>query len=135
MNQHSFDVKVYYFDTDSYGIVWHGTYVKWFEMGRIDYFTLLNEDLNSLKEQGVQFPVVNLDVRYKASARFGDVLTVNTVIEKATSYSIKFKHDIINKENSKLLVTGHSEVVSTNLEGKLMRKMPQCLIDKFATCL
>lgn len=133
MQRNSFDIKVYYFDTDSYGIVWHGTYVKWFEMGRIDYFTMLDEDLNALKAQGVQFPVVNLSVRYKAPAKFGDLLTVNTTIEKLTSYSIQFKHDIINKKDSKILVTGYSEVVSTNLEGKLLRKMPQNLIKKFSS--
>ncbi|MEW5822083.1 MAG: thioesterase family protein [Cyanobacteriota bacterium] len=132
--EHIFETKVYYFDTDSYGIVWHGAYVKWFEMGRVDFFNLLGENLDELKEQNVQFPVVNLSLRYKASARFGDVLLIKTTIEKLTKFSIAFKHQVYNKNDNKLLVIGTSEVVITNLEGKLLRKMPENLYCKFFDC-
>ena len=133
--KHTFETKVYYFDTDAYNIVWHGAYLKWFEMGRIDYFSMLNEDLDKLKAEQVQFPVVNISARYKAPARFGDVLLTTTTIDNLTKFSIKFKHDIINKVTGQLLVIGYSEVVTTNLEGKLLRKMPEYLHEKFSNCL
>ena len=31
------EFRVYYADTDAYGVVWHGTYLRWLEAGRIEY--------------------------------------------------------------------------------------------------
>lgn len=132
MFMHTFETKVYYFDTDSYNIVWHGTYIKWFEIGRVEFFNLLGEDLDKLTSENILFPVVNLSVRYKAPARFGDTIVVTTTLDHITTFSIKFKHEVFNKLNNKLLVTGNTEVVITNSEGKLLRHMPDSLFDKFS---
>ena len=35
--KHTFEQKVYYSDTDAYGVVWHGSYLRWLEMGRVEY--------------------------------------------------------------------------------------------------
>lgn len=129
--EHSFDTKVYYFDTDSYNIVWHGTYLKWFEIGRVEFFNMLGESLDKLQEANIQFPVVNLSSRYKASAKFGDTLTIKTTIDKLTKLTIMFKHQVYNKETGQLLVIGHSEVVTTDLQGKLIKRIPEFLYDKF----
>lgn len=129
--EHSFDLKVYYFDTDSYNIVWHGAYLKWFEIGRVEFFNMLGESLDKLQEANIQFPVVNLSSRYKASAKFGDILTVKTTIDKLTKLTIMFKHQVYNKETGQLLVIGHSEVVTTDLQGKLIKRIPEFLYDKF----
>lgn len=133
--KHTFEIKVYYFDTDSYGIVWHGAYVKWFEMGRVDSLKLLGLELDELSRQDILFPMVNLSVRYKAPARFNDILVVETTIEEATRVTIRFKHNVFNKKDNKLLVIGTSEVVVANSEGKLLRKMPEILSEKFANVL
>lgn len=129
--KHTFETKVYYFDTDSYRIVWHGAYLKWFEMGRVDYFSLLAEDLDNLKSQNLQFPIVNVSVRYKSPAKFGDTLVVETVIDRVTNFSIRFQHDITDKQTGRLIVTGMTEVVVTDLGGKLVRRMPEFLLSKF----
>jgi acyl-CoA thioester hydrolase len=130
MLKHSFETKVYYFDTDSYNIVWHGTYLKWFEVGRVECFNLLGEKLTALTEQDVLFPVVNVSVRYKAPARFDDLLEVKTSINKYTRFSIQFHHEIINKETEKLLVTATTDVAATDRQGRLLRKMPDFLLNK-----
>lgn len=129
--EHRFDIKVYYFDTDSYNIVWHGAYLKWFEIGRVEFFNLLGENLDKLQEANIQFPVVNLSSKYKASAKFGDTLTIKTTVEKLTRLTIQFKHEVYNKQTGQLLVIGHSEVVTTDLQGNLIRRIPAFLHDKF----
>ena len=35
--KHIFEQKVYFSDTDNYGVVWHGSYLRWMEMGRVEY--------------------------------------------------------------------------------------------------
>ena len=39
--KHIFETKVYYADTDAYGVVWHGTYLRWMEKGRVDLCDML----------------------------------------------------------------------------------------------
>jgi acyl-CoA thioester hydrolase len=134
MLKHSFEQKVYYFDTDSYNIVWHGTYLKWFEVGRVECFNLLGEDLNKLTDDHVLFPVVSVSVRYKASARFGDIVLVHTEIESYNKFSITFTHHVFNKETEQLLVEASTQVVSTSTEGKLLRRMPDFLFEKLSKC-
>lgn len=129
MLEHTFETKIYYFDTDSYGIVWHGSYVKWCEMGRVDFFTLLGTTLKALNEKNIQFPVVNLNIRYKSPSYFSDILETTTTIDEVTKFTIKFKHEIYNKTQEKMAVIGFSEVAVTTLEGKLYKPMPSFLSD------
>ena len=44
-----FETKVYYSDTDAYGVVWHGAYLRWLEKGRADLCNTLGLDLVSMK--------------------------------------------------------------------------------------
>ncbi len=47
--KHEFTHRVYYADTDAYGVVWHGTYLRWMEMGRVELCDKLGLDLVELK--------------------------------------------------------------------------------------
>ena len=64
--------KVYYSDTDAYGVVWHGSYLRWLEMGRIEFGETMGLNLPEQQAQDIVLPVVNLNIRYKASARLND---------------------------------------------------------------
>ena len=35
--RNEFIQKIYYADTDAYGVVWHGAYLRWLEKGRCDF--------------------------------------------------------------------------------------------------
>ena len=49
--KHTFEQKVYYSDTDSYGVVWHGSYLRWLEMGRVEYCEDLGLNLIEMQNQ------------------------------------------------------------------------------------
>lgn len=129
--KHEFEKKVYYSDTDAYGVVWHGSYLRWLEMGRVDLCEMLGHDLIELSEQNITLPVVNLNVRYKSSAKLNDLMIIETKIQKFTALSVTFEQKIINKLTGKTFVEALVEVVAIDNKGKLYRKMPQVLIDMF----
>ena len=52
MIKHENIVKIYYKDTDCYGIVWHGAYIKWFEVGRVELSHLAGIDFKTLDDNG-----------------------------------------------------------------------------------
>ena len=59
------EIRVLYSDTDSYGVVWHGAYTKWFEAARVELVEMLGLDLETLEKNKILFPVVEMNIRYK----------------------------------------------------------------------
>lgn len=128
--KHTFETKVYYADTDAYGVVWHGAYLRWLEKGRVELCDALGLDLISMKEADVLLPVTNMNVRYKSSARLNDNIIIETWLEKCNTLSVTFKQTIRNRETNRLHIEAVFDVVAINEAGKLYRKMPEDLYEK-----
>lgn len=130
--KHIFEQKVFYADTDAYGVVWHGAYLRWLEMGRVFWCELSKNNLVDLKNQDIVLPVVNLNVRYKASAKLNDDIVIETSILKFNGLSTTFSQIIKSKETGKTFVEAEVEIVAISNEGKLYRRMPAVLADVFS---
>lgn len=133
--KHTFEQKVYYSDTDSYGVVWHGSYLRWLEMGRVEYCENLGLNLIDLQNQDIVLPVTNLNIKYKSSAKINDEILVETEITELKSYSVTFKQVIKSKETGRTYVEADVTVVAINSDGRLYRKMPEVLSAKFEEVL
>ena len=129
--KHTFEQKVFYSDTDAYGVVWHGSYLRWLEMGRVLWCEQAGYNLIDLKEQDIVLPVTNLNVRYKKSARLNDELIIETSIVKFNNLSVTFKQTIKSKETNITYIEAEVDVVAISNEGKLYRRMPSILAEVF----
>lgn len=129
--EHIFEQQVFYSDTDAYGVVWHGSYLRWLEMGRVLYCEQLGLDLISLKENDIVIPVTNLNVRYKASAKLNDKLLIKTKVSKITPLSMTFEQTITNAETNQTYIQAYVDVVAINNSGKLYRRLPDVLKTAF----
>lgn len=129
--KHIFEQKVFYSDTDAYGVVWHGSYLRWLEMGRVGVCEKLGHNLIDLKEKDIVLPVVNLNVKYKMSAKLNDVVVTETEISEFNGFTVKFKQIIRSKETGKVCIDAEVSVVAIDNNGKLYRKMPEVLAKSF----
>lgn len=129
--KHTFEQKVYYSDTDSYGVVWHGSYLRWLEMGRVELCNEMGLNINELHAQDIALPVVSLNVKYKSSARLEDVMIIETEIAEFKGFTVTFKQSIKSKETGKTFIEADFVVVAISNDGKLYRRMPKVLTDKF----
>lgn len=124
--------KVYYSDTDSYGVVWHGSYLRWLEMGRVDWCEMMGHNLTELENQDIVMPVVNLNIRYKASAKLNDGLIIETYVKSFNGLSVIFAQTIRSEETLKTFIEAEVEVVAIGkTSGKLYRRMPSVLAEVF----
>ena len=130
--KHTFEQKVYYSDTDAYGVVWHGSYLRWLEMGRVEYCEDLGLNLIELEKQDIVMPVTNMNIRYKASGRLNDIVVVDTWIRKITPVT---EQTIKNKDSGKLFIQAEFEVVAIRNNGSLHRRMPEVLKNAFEKVL
>lgn len=121
------DFKVYYADTDSYGVVWHGAYVRWLEAGRVEFLNdcgISIDDLYDFKK--IVLPVVEINIQYKNSARTSDEITVVTRLSELKPHYTLFSQTIKEKDGEKIFATATVKCVGVNEEGKIIRTL-----DKF----
>ena len=135
MMKHIFEQKVYYSDTDSYGVVWHGAYLRWLEMGRVELCEMMGHNLNDLVKQDIALPVATVNVKYKASARLEDVLVIETEISKFNGFSVTFKQVILDKVTGKKCIEAEFDAVAVSNDRKLYRRMPDSLQKAFEEAL
>ena len=92
--EHAFKQKVFYSDTDAYGVVWHGSYLRWLEMGRVMLCEEAGYKLSELVKENIILPVVNLNIAYKNSAKLDDIVTIKTNIIETGRFYITFNQKI-----------------------------------------
>ena len=115
MKFHEFKVRVRYAETDQMGVVYHGNYAQYFEMGRVEWLRNLGLSYSVMEKQGVMLPVVSLTINYKKPARYDDLLTVRTIFKKQESVKIEFDYEIYNEEGQ-LLTIGNSVLVFVDMK-------------------
>lgn len=115
MNFHEFKVRVRYAETDQMGVVYHGNYAQYFEMGRVEWLRNLGLSYSELEKSGTMLPVVSLTLNYKKPARYDDLLTVRTIFKKQESVKIEFDYEIYN-EKGELLTIGNSVLVFVDIK-------------------
>lgn len=131
---HILAVRVYFEDTDFSGLVYHGSYVRWFERGRSDFLRLLGNDHDALLKGGgrepAAFVVRRLTIDYLKPARIDEVLEVRTRVIEARGASLRLGQ-VIARESQTIC---EAEVLAVLLgtSGKLQR-LDRGLLDKLET--
>ncbi len=91
---HTILVKIYYEDTDCGGVVYYANYLRYFERARTEFLESRGVSLKALTEEGVFFVVAEAAVKYMAPGRYGDVLAVETSVDRSGPASIIFRHTV-----------------------------------------
>ncbi|SFM85293.1 acyl-CoA thioester hydrolase [Rugamonas rubra] len=87
----TWNVRVYYEDTDAGGIVYYANYLKFFERARTEWLRAIDIGQHALlQEHDAMFVVKNVSADYHAPARLDDVLKLTLKIEKLGRASILF---------------------------------------------
>ena len=128
MKEHQIQVRVRYSETDQMRVVYHGNYVPYFEMGRVEWLRNKGLSYKSLEESGIALPIVSMTINYKKPARYDDLLTVITKFKSQCGVKVEFDCEIRN-ENKELLTTAHFLLVFVVINtGKAMQP-PQYILD------
>lgn len=129
--KHIFEQKVYFSDTDNYGVVWHGAYLRWMEMGRVDFCSELGYTLKELEKMDILLPVSSINIKYKASAKLEDIVVVETEVSEFRGLTATFKQTIKSKETGQVFITADVVIVAVHQDGSLYRKIPEPLYSLF----
>ena len=109
------EVRVRYSETDQMGVVYHGSYIPYFEIGRVEWLRKLGVSYKTMEQNGIALPIVSMHINYKKPARYDEVLTVKTTLKKHASVKIEFDCEIEN-EQGELLTTAHFILVFVDIK-------------------
>lgn len=112
---------VRYAETDQMQIVHHASYVVWMEEGRSEFMRRSGADYAEMERAGYLLTVTGVQVRYLAPAHYGERVTVRTWVEELRSRTLAFGYEVVNAENGTVLVTGKSEHVCIDRQGRVTR--------------
>ena len=120
-------VRVRYAETDQMGVVYYGDYAQYFEIGRVEFLREHGISYSEMEKGGVMLPVVHLEVNYKKSALYDQLLSIETEVIEKPSMKITFKHKIYN-EDKQLLVQGTVSLVFMDMQSKKIKKAPNVIL-------
>ena len=123
-----FNVKVYYEDTDSGGVVYYANYLKFLERARSE--TLYSLDFTNsglLENHGILLIVKSCNIEYKKPAKFEDKLEIISEVLKFTKTSFIMKQDIMRKDQ--IISVAEIHLVAVDKNGK-PKKIPEELKEK-----
>lgn len=132
MKFNRFSFRVRYSETDKMGVVYHGNYAQYLEMGRVEWLRALGISYKSLEDSGVMLPVINMQVNFKKSAYYDDELTVITTIKNIPTVRISFEYEIVNQFDE-LLVTAETQLVFIDMERKRPIKCPDSILNALSS--
>ena len=99
---HTVSIRVRYAETDQMGVVYYANYFVWFEVGRVELMRSLGFDYREIEEQAQCFlPVVEANCRYKAPARYDDLLTLETRVLNQRTSMIRFGYRLLREMPSR----------------------------------
>ncbi len=102
MKNHQVEIRVRYSETDQMGVVYHGNYVPYFEIGRVEWLKNQGVSYKLMEESGIGLPIVSMKIDYKKPAKYDDLLTVHTNFKSLHSAKIEFDCEIYNEANELL---------------------------------
>jgi acyl-CoA thioester hydrolase len=97
-------LTVRYAETDMMGVVYHGNYLPWLEVGRTSLLKECGLPYTVLEEQGYYLPVLELGLKFHRPARYDDTITVVTTLQEKPLLRIHLDYEV--RRGEELLVTG-----------------------------
>ncbi|MHB0756667.1 acyl-CoA thioesterase [Polaribacter sp. M15] len=121
------NTRVRYSETDQMGVVYHGNYAQFFELGRTEWLRKLGVTYKDMELNGIMLPVISLSCNFIKSAFYDDVLTIETILVKKPMVKIEFNYKITN-QNDELICTGSSVLAFMNRKTSKPTRCPKHLL-------
>lgn len=113
-------IRIHYALTDQMGMVYHGHYAQFYEIGRAEAIRQIGYTYKDIEAMGIIMPVVDIHSRFLRPAKYDDLITVKTTLkELPLHHKILFHHEIYN-EQDELLNTG--DITLYFMDSKTMKR-------------
>src|SRR5688572_11661676 len=112
-------VVVRYAETDMMGVVYHGNYLPWFEVGRTTLLKEMGLAYRQLEADGYRLPVLEVSAKYFRPAVYDDTVTIVTTLREKPLLRIRLEYEV--RRGDELLATGHTVHAFIDRDGRPVR--------------
>ncbi|WP_289029857.1 thioesterase family protein [uncultured Paraglaciecola sp.] len=128
----STEMEVQFYDVDSMRVVWHGNYVKYLEAARCELLKAFNYNYLEMEATGYIWPIVDMRLKYVASAKLSDFIIVEANLVEYQS-RLKIEYVIRDKATAKILNKAYTIQVAVDIaNGEMLFETPQCVLEKLS---
>lgn len=118
-------IRIRYSESDQMGFVHHSNYIKFFEIGRIEFLREMGVNYKDLEAEGIGLPVIKIEVNYLKPLFFDDEILIKTFLKDIPNGPrIIFHYQIFNQKNEKV-TESFSELVFMNMKTKKPIRCPE----------
>tara|TARA_R110000868_G_scaffold153120_3_gene378463 strand:+ start:9028 stop:9426 length:399 start_codon:yes stop_codon:yes gene_type:complete len=121
-------IRVRYGETDQMGIVHHGNYALYLEMGRIEWLRKMGVSYKKMEDSGLMLPVISMSLNFKKPARYDDVINVKTQLKHTPSAKIEFDYEITD-ENGQIITTATVVLAFVDMKTNRPIRAPKYILD------
>jgi acyl-CoA thioester hydrolase len=129
MGANEITFRIRYGETDQMGVVYHGNYAQYLEMGRISWLRALDLSYKEMEANGIMLPVVSLEMKFLKPALFDDLVTVKTNLKRLPMVRIEFDYELTN-QNDEILATANTVLAFMDSIKKTPIKCPEYIFNK-----
>ncbi len=123
------EIEVRFGEVDAMGIVWHGNYVKYIQVGRESFGKKYGISYLDIYAHKVMAPVVNLSVDFKRQVKYGETLLIETEYVDSDAAKIIFKYRIFKTSTNELVATAKSTQVFIDMNYEMLLYPPDFVIE------
>ena len=116
IDRHEIEIRVRYAETDRMGLLHHVNYFTYFEVGRTELLRSRGIAYRDLEDSGTLLVVVDLSCKYRRPARYDDLLTLRTSVERVTH--VKIVHRYLLLRDGVVLAEGTSTLACVDRAGR-----------------
>ncbi|MBL8112368.1 MAG: acyl-CoA thioesterase [Acidobacteria bacterium] len=124
MRSYTVELEVRFPEVDSYGVVWHGHYVQYFEVVRNALSAAAGITPRQALEAGYKVPITGFGLNLKRPARLDDRLEVAVTLREPRTAMLVMDYEIRKLPERTLLVTGHTQQVFLSPKEELLLTLP-----------
>jgi acyl-CoA thioester hydrolase len=116
-------IRVAYRDVTVGNHVYYSRYFDFLETVRNEIFRDVGFPLKKLQDENVIFPVIECSIKYRAAARYDDILTIESVVTDVRKVQFTLDYKVVRGDV--VLATATTRHAVTNLEEKPVRMPPE----------
>ncbi len=113
--------RVLFADCDPMRIMYYGSYLRLFEIGRAELFRALGHPFPRYIQEGLYLAVVEVHCRYHRPARYDDVLSIRAGLREVSRARLTIDYEITRGGEPEVVASGFTVHAILNEQGRPVR--------------
>ena len=126
------EIRVRLNETDAVGVVFHGNYFTYMDVGRVDYLRNLDLMERGRPIRGFDNVVVHSECDFRRPAEYDDPIVIHVRVAEIRRSSFRFEFLFVHKRTNQMLAAGRSTHCAVDREAMTPVPVPELFREKIA---